>query len=65
MEEGFSSRTRFTCPRDPLLVLEAKGWYVESRSRYDDREEGDLVELDLACGMAMPVTMDVRHIECT
>jgi len=55
----------FTCPRDPLLVLETKGQYVGSRSCYDDGEEGDLVELDSACGMAMPVTMDARHIVCT
>ena len=48
-----------------MLVLETKGKYVGSRSCYDDGEEGDLVELDSACGMAMPVTMDARHNGCT
>jgi len=45
--------------------LRSRGWYVGSRSRYDDGEEGDLVERVSACGMAIPVTLDARHIECT
>ena len=60
----------FTCPRAPLLVLEAKGRYVGTSPCYDDGEEGDLVELDSACGVTMTVTLDARHIdarhvECT
>jgi len=31
----------FTCPRAPLLVLEAKGRYVGSSPRYNDGGEGD------------------------
>ena len=33
---GFSSRTRFTWPRTPLLVLETKGLYVRSSLLHDD-----------------------------
>jgi len=68
--KNFSSRTRFTCPRDPLLVSRSRGRHVGSRSYCDDGEWGDLVELVLACGMAIPlhwmhVTLNARHIECT
>ena len=47
------------------LRPESRGRYVGSRSRYNDGEEGDLVEFVPACGMAMPITLDARHIECT
>jgi len=59
----FSSRTHFTCPRAPLLVLEAKGRYVGTSPRYDDGEEGDLVELDSACSITMTITLCARQIE--
>ena len=63
--EKISSRTRFTCPRAQLLVSRSRGRYDGSRSHYDDGEEGDLHELVSTCGMAIPVTLDTRHIECT
>jgi len=45
--------------------LRSRGRYVGSRSRYNNGEEGDLVEFVSACGMAMPVTLDARRIEWT
>jgi len=62
---NFSSRIRFPCPRAPLLVSRSRGRYVGSRSHHDHGEEGDLVELVSACEIAIPVTLDARHIECT
>ena len=41
------------------------GLYVASSPRYDDGEEGNVVELDSTCAITMTVTLDTRHIECT
>jgi len=67
--KNFFSRTRFTFPRAPLLVSRSRWLYVGSKSHHNDGEEGDLVELVSACGMAIPFTLDspldALHIECT
>jgi len=44
----WASCTRCTCPRTPLLVLEARGWYVGSRRCSDDRDNTNLVTLGSA-----------------
>jgi len=67
----FSSRTRFTCPRAPLMVSRSRGRYVGSRFHYDDGERW-VTWLSLFRRAKSPyqlhwmhVTLKGRPIECT